>query len=60
MSPLASSGYNSPYGALGGNYGQGLNFLPGGGSAGFGGFGASGKGTGSHSSASTGSVYGGK
>lgn len=38
----------------------GLRFLPSGGSAGFGGFGASGKGTGNHLSASTGSVYGGK
>jgi len=60
VSPLASSGFASPYGAIGGNYGTGLRFLPSGGSAGFGGFGASGKGTGNHLSASTGSVYGGK
>ena len=38
----------------------GLRFLPSGGSAGFGGFGASGQGTGNPLSASTGSVYGGK
>lgn len=42
VSPLASSGFNSPYGALGGNYLQGVRFGHDGSSAGFGGFGSKG------------------
>ncbi|KAK4027143.1 keratin-associated protein 19-2 [Daphnia magna] len=41
VSPLASSGFASPYGAQGGNYLQGVNTIHQGSSAGFGGFGAS-------------------
>ncbi|EFX66238.1 hypothetical protein DAPPUDRAFT_302897 [Daphnia pulex] len=46
VSPLASSGFASPYGAQGGNYLQGVTGIHQGSSAGFGGFGSSAKGYG--------------